>query len=131
MSRYRVQLTLVGALVVAAAAVLFGAATAAFAAGASATFSKDSDWGTGYQARFTITNGTTASITSWTVAFDLPAGTSMGTYWDALVGTSGQHVTATNRNYNGTVAPGASVTFGFIVTGSGTPTSCTINGGSC
>src|SRR5262245_9488924 len=131
MSRYRTPLTVVGALVLAAAAVLLGVAPAAFAAGVSAAFSKDSDWGTGYQARYTITNGTTATISSWTVAFDLPAGSAMGTYWDALVSTSGQHVTATNRNYNGTVAPGATVVFGFIVSGSGVPANCTVNGGSC
>jgi hypothetical protein len=122
---------MVGAIVLAAAAVLLGVAPAAYAAGVSAAFSKDSDWGTGYQARYTITNGTAATISSWTVAFDLPAGASLGTYWDALVSTSGQHVTATNRNYNGTVAPGASVVFGFIISGSGAPANCTINGGSC
>jgi Cellulose binding domain len=130
-SRHRATLTLVGAMVLAAAAVLLGVAPAAYAAGVSAAFSKDSDWGTGYQARYTITNGTASTITSWTVAFDLPSGTSMGTYWDALVSTSGQHVTATNRNYNGTVAPGATVVFGFIVSGSGVPANCTINGGAC
>src|SRR4029453_10797209 len=121
----------VGALVLAAAAVLLGVAPAAYAAGVSAAFSKDSDWGTGYQARFTITNGTAATISSWTVAFDLPAGSAMGTYWDALVSTSGQHVPAINRNYNGPVAPGATVVVGFIVSGSGVPANCTINGGSC
>jgi hypothetical protein len=131
MTRHRTRLALLAALTIAAAAVLVGAATTAFAAGVSATFAKDSDWGTGYQARYTVTNGTTATITSWTVAFDLPAGTSLGTYWEALMSTSGQRVTATNRNYNGTVAPGASVTFGFIVTGPGTPTNCTVNGGAC
>jgi hypothetical protein len=65
------------------------------------------------------------------VQFDLPAGTSMGTYWDALVTTSGQRVTATNRNYNGTLAPGASTTFGFVAAGSGNPTNCTVNGAPC
>ncbi|HWB38024.1 MAG TPA: cellulose binding domain-containing protein, partial [Rugosimonospora sp.] len=98
----------------------------------TATFSKDSDWGTGYQAKYTITNGTSASISSWTVSFDLPSGLTFGTYWDALVTVSGQHVTATNRNYNGTVAAGASTSFGFIVNGgSGSPTNCLINGAAC
>jgi hypothetical protein len=108
-------------------------ATAAGAAGSvTASFSKDSDWGTGYQGKYTITNGTGSAITGWTVAFDLPAGLSMGTYWDTLITTSGQHVTAKNREYNGSVAAGASVTFGFIVSGgSGTPANCTINGASC
>jgi hypothetical protein len=56
----------------------------------------------------------------------------VGTYWDTLVTSSGQHVTAKNREYNGAVAPGASVSFGFIVDGgSGAPAGCTINGASC
>jgi hypothetical protein len=102
------------------------------ATGVTATFSKDSDWGSGYQAKYTITNGSSATISSWTVAFDLPAGLTLGSFWDATLTTSGQHVTAKNRDYNGTVAPGASASFGFLVNGgSGAPTNCTVNGGSC
>ena len=44
------------------------------------------------------------------------------TYWDALLTRSGQHYTFTNRNWNGTIAPGASVCFGFIGAGPGSPT---------
>jgi hypothetical protein len=119
------------------AALLLGTATAvalpAQAAGSvTATFSKDSDWGTGYQAKYTITNGTAAAISGWTVAFDLPSALATGAYWDSLITASGQHVTARNREYNGAVAPGASVSFGFVVNGgSGAPTGCTINGASC
>jgi hypothetical protein len=121
------------ALAAAACVILVVATSTAQAAGAvAATFSKDSDWGTGYQAKYTIANGTSSGITAWTVAFDLPAGLTMGSYWDALVSTNGQHVTATNRNYNGSVAAGASVSFGFLVNGgSGVPTGCTVNGASC
>jgi hypothetical protein len=103
----------------------------AYAAGITATFSEDSDWGTGYQAKYTIANGTTSSISSWTVGFDLPAGTSLGSFWDATLTVSGGHVTAVNRDYNGNVAPGGTAAFGFIVSGSGVPANCTINGGSC
>ena len=102
------------------------------ATGVTATFSKDSDWGSGYQAKYTITNGSSAAISSWTVAFDLPAGLTLGSYWDATLTTSGQHVTAKNREYNGSLAPGASASFGFLVNGgSGAPANCTVNGGSC
>ena len=115
------------ALAVGAAIVL--AAEPAFAA--TATFTKTSTWSNGYEAKFTVTNNTSTTITSWNVQFDLPSGTSVGTYWDALVSASGQHVTATNRNYNGTLAPGASASFGFVVSGTGNPTNCTVNGASC
>ncbi|HET6211548.1 MAG TPA: cellulose binding domain-containing protein [Micromonosporaceae bacterium] len=103
----------------------------AYAAGLTAEFSKDSDWGTGYGAKYTITNGTTGAISSWTVGFDLPTGSTLGSFWDADVTVSGQHVTAANKSYNGAVAAGGSVSFGFNVNGSGTPTNCTVNNGSC
>jgi hypothetical protein len=120
-------------LLLAAAAAVLGtvliAAQPAYAA--TATFTRTASWETGYEARFTVTNNTSSTITSWNVQFDFPAGTTMGTYWDALVTTSGQHVTATNRSWNGTLAPGASASFGFIAQGPGNPTNCTVNGGAC
>lgn len=103
----------------------------ASAAGVTATFAKSADWGSGYEAKYTIKNDTAASITSWQVEFDLPSGSSVGTYWDALLTESGQHATFTNRNYNAGIAPGGSVSFGFLVSGSGTPENCLLNGASC
>jgi hypothetical protein len=103
----------------------------ALAASATATFSKTSDWGSGFEGKYTITNGTTSTITGWRVEFDLPSGTTVGTYWDALLTTSGGHHTFTNRDYNGTLAPGASASFGFVASGSGSPANCTLNGAPC
>jgi chitinase len=96
----------------------------------SAVISTDSAWGSGYQDKVTITTGSSA-ITSWKVEFDLPAGSSMGSYWDALDAPSGQHQVFTNREYNGSLAAGASTTFGFLVSGSGQPVNCKINGQPC
>lgn len=126
------RMAIVAVTVGIAASTIALVATPAYAGSVTAAFTKDSDWGTAYQAKYTITNGTAATISSWTVVFDLPAGHTMGTYWDTLITTSGQRVTAKNREYNGTIAPGASVAFGFIVNGgSGAPTNCTINGSPC
>ncbi|WP_433184119.1 cellulose binding domain-containing protein [Actinoallomurus sp. CA-150999] len=97
----------------------------------TATFAKTSDWGSGYQGQFTIKNDGSSAINGWSVAFDLPSGSSVGTYWDALLTQSGSHYTFTNRDYNASVAAGASTTFGFVVSGSGTPTGCTLNGAAC
>ena len=69
---------------------------------------KTADWGSGWEGKYTITNGGTAPVTSWRVEFDLPAGTTLGSYWDALLTSSGNHHSFTNREYNGTLAPGAS-----------------------
>ena len=103
----------------------------AVAAGETAVFVRTSDWGSGWEGRYTITNGGTATITSWRVEFDLPAGTTLGSYWDALLTSSGSHHTFANREYNGTLAPGASASFGFLASGSGTPQNCKVNGLDC
>jgi hypothetical protein len=132
MARKRLRLLLAAATVLATSGGVAAIVTPAAAAGSlTATLSYDSDWGTGYQAKYTINNGSPASVSAWTVQFDLAAGATLGSYWDATMTQSGPHVTATNRNYNGTIAPGGSATFGFLVSGSAQPTGCTINGAAC
>ncbi|MGK5740998.1 chitinase [Micromonospora sp. URMC 103] len=123
-------LAVVAALATAAAATLVPAAPAR-AAGPTATFAKTSDWGGGWEGKYTITNGGAGTMTGWQVAFTLPAGTTLGSSWDATVTSSGQRHTFTNRSWNGAIAPGASVSFGFLATGSGTPTDCTLDGAPC
>src|SRR5207249_3454338 len=58
-------------------------------------------------------------------------GTTVGTFWDSLLTTSGQHFSFVNRDYNGSVAPGTSVTFGFNASGTGVPANCKLNGQPC
>ncbi|SDX95084.1 Chitinase [Micromonospora pattaloongensis] len=130
MRRFRFLIGLAVTAIVAAAGGVW-AAGPALAAGPTATFVKTADWGSGWEGKYTITNGGPTTITGWRIEFDLPAGTALGSYWDALVTTSGQHVTATNRDYNGTLAPGASVSFGFLGNGSGAPLNCRLNGAPC
>ncbi|MFC4885962.1 glycosyl hydrolase family 18 protein [Streptomyces beijiangensis] len=126
-SRYAAALT---ALLLPLAAAV-GLATPAQAAGPTATYAKTSDWGTGFGAGWTVKNAGTTSISSWTVEWDYPAGTSVTSAWDADVTSSGTHWTAKNKSYNGTLAPGASVSFGFNGAGSGSPSNCKLNGASC
>jgi hypothetical protein len=118
----------------AVAAILAAAAVFAMTSPASAdtaTFSTTSTWDTGYTGQFTIKNTGGSTLASWTVVFDLPAGTTVGSYWDALLTQSGSHYTFKNRDYNGNLAPGASATFGFVAAGTGAPANCTLNGASC
>ncbi len=105
----------------------------AHAAGSpTATFSKDSGWGTGYQGKYTIANGGTTTMTSWRVDVDVPTGGSISSAWDAVMTHTGNHYTFTNQSYNGTLAPGASTSFGFNgAPESATPTNCTLNGQPC
>ncbi|AGZ46657.1 cellulose binding domain-containing protein [Actinoplanes friuliensis] len=136
MARTRLRLSI---YVAAALVAVGGGAVAAVAAttpatkagGLTATFSKDSDWGSGYQARYTIKNTGGAPVSGWQLAFGLPASAKLGSFWDAAVTTAGGVSTAKDRGYNATIAAGSSAEFGFIVAGSGSPTSCTINGVVC
>ena len=115
-------------------ALLGVTAPRAEAAPATATFVKTSDWGSGFEGKYTVTNATTAPIQGWQVAFDLPAGHSISSFWDAAMTRSGQRFTFTNVGWNGTVAPGASVSFGFIGAPGGSaavPSNCTLNGSPC
>ncbi|MFF3499229.1 glycosyl hydrolase family 18 protein [Streptomyces sp. NPDC003247] len=111
---------------------LVGLASPAEAAtSATATYSKPQDWGTGFEGKWTVKNTGTTTLTSWTVEWDFPSGTAVTSAWDADVTSSGTHWTAKNKTYNGTLAPGASVSFGFNGSGSGSPANCKLNGGSC
>ncbi|MEV8392283.1 MULTISPECIES: glycoside hydrolase family 18 chitinase [unclassified Streptomyces] len=113
-------------------AALVGLATPAEAAtSATATYTKASDWGTGFEGKWTVKNTGTTSLSSWTVEWDFPAGTAVTSGWDADITGAANHWTAKNKTWNGTLAPGATVTFGFNGTGSGAPTGCKLNGGSC
>ena len=107
------------------------ASPAQAAANATAAYAKTQDWGTGFEGKWTVTNTGSASISSWTVEWDFPSGTAVTSAWDADVTSSGTHWTAKNKSYNGTLAPGASVSFGFNGTGSGSPSNCRLNGDSC
>ncbi|MFD3334375.1 glycosyl hydrolase family 18 protein [Streptomyces sp. NPDC058700] len=113
-------------------AAMVGLATPAEAAtSATATYTKTQDWGTGFGANWTVKNTGTTTINSWTVEWDYPAGTSVTSAWDATVTSSGTHWTAKNVGWNGTLAPGASVSFGYNGAGPGAPTGCKINGAPC
>ncbi|MFD5798692.1 cellulose binding domain-containing protein [Streptomyces diastatochromogenes] len=104
----------------------------ALAAGSpTASFAKTSTWDGGYQGAYTLTNGGSTTVSAWTVEFDLPSGTTVGSYWDALLTQSGSHYTFKNREYNGSLAPGASTTFGWVSNGTGAPANCRLNGAPC
>ncbi|MFH9471953.1 glycosyl hydrolase family 18 protein [Streptomyces clavifer] len=119
------------ALLLPLAAMVGLASPAEAATSATATYVKKSDWGTGFEGQWTVKNTGTTALSSWAIEWDFPSGTAVGSAWDATVTSSGTHWTAKNLGWNGTVAPGASVSFGFNGTGTGSPTGCKLNGASC
>ncbi|MFJ7997802.1 glycosyl hydrolase family 18 protein [Streptomyces sp. NPDC096310] len=113
-------------------AALVGLATPAQAAtSATATYTKVSDWGTGFEGKWTVKNTGTTALASWTVEWDFPSGTAVTSGWDADITGSGTHWTAKNKSWNGTLAAGASISFGFNGSGAGAPSGCKLNGASC
>ncbi|MEU9621578.1 MULTISPECIES: glycoside hydrolase family 18 chitinase [unclassified Streptomyces] len=119
------------ALLLPLAAMVGLASPAEAATSATATYLKKSDWGSGFEGQWTVKNTGTTALSSWTIEWDFPSGTAVGSAWDATVTGSGTHWTAKNLGWNGSVAPGASISFGFNGTGSGAPTGCKLNGASC
>lgn len=119
------------ALLLPLAAMVGLASPAEAATSATATYTKSSDWGSGFEGKWTVKNTGTTTISSWTVEWDFPAGTRVTSAWDATVTNSGDHWTAKNVGWNGTLSPGASVSFGFNGSGTGSPSGCKLNGASC
>ncbi|MDW4903444.1 cellulose binding domain-containing protein, partial [Streptomyces californicus] len=125
--------TLAGAtaLLVPLAAMVGLAAPAEAASSATAVYTKASDWGSGFEGKWTVKNTGTTTLSTWSVEWDFPANTKVTSAWDATVTNSANHWTAKNLGWNGTLAPGASVSFGFNGSGTGAPSGCKLNGNPC
>ncbi|WP_326825325.1 glycosyl hydrolase family 18 protein [Streptosporangium sp. NBC_01756] len=123
----------IGSLIAAAALLIpLGMSNAAAATPATASYATVTDWGSGFEGKVTVKAGTSA-LTSWKVEFDLPAGISIPSAWDADLTRSGSHYTFVNKSWNGAVAAGASVSFGFNGAPGGLTgvLNCTLNGAAC
>ncbi|MFF4812260.1 glycosyl hydrolase family 18 protein [Micromonospora chersina] len=118
--------------VVALAVAAVPMATASAAGSVTATFTKVQDWGTGHEGKVTVTNGTSASVDTWRIEFDLPSGATISSFWDADVTSSGNHYVAVKKSWAGPLAAGASFSWGYNGTGAyKAPLNCTVNGASC
>ncbi len=89
--------------------------------GCSATYTKTSEWNTGFGATVSVAAGG-APINGWTVRLTWANGQSVTSGWNATITTSGAVTTATNVTYNGKLNAGQSTSFGFNGAWSGTNT---------
>ncbi|MGW3017191.1 glycoside hydrolase family 3 N-terminal domain-containing protein [Streptomyces longwoodensis] len=90
-----------------------GACTAAFRAVSS--------WQGGYQAEVTVKNTGAAALTGWSVDWDL-GGSTIASLWNGTLTTAQGRATVRNAAFNGSLSPGATVSFGFTANGTaGTP----------
>jgi len=97
-------------------------------------YSLTNSWATGFQAGVTLTNTGTSPISSWSVTWTFPGDQKITQMWSATFAQTGEAVTAVNEPYNGTIAAGANVTFGFTGSFSSSdanPTSFKVNGTAC
>lgn len=71
------------------------------------------NWGSGYQLDVVINNGGTATVNGWNITLTFSESPQRTGGWNAVIGGSGNLVTASNVNWNGSIAPGQSVSFGL------------------
>ncbi|MER6334934.1 glycoside hydrolase family 11 protein [Streptomyces sp. NPDC001034] len=97
--------------------------------GCSATFTNSSDWGSGFTGSVAVDNTGSSSINGWTVQLTFPGNQTVTSLWNGSYTQSGNTVTVKNASNNGSLAAGASTSFGFNANYSGSngaPTvSCT------
>jgi cellulase/cellobiase CelA1 len=119
----------VSALIVATLAL--ATTPVAHAAAASARFSVEHTWQTGFIARFIVANSSAVPLTDWRLEFDMPMNESVSHTWNSTIARSGTHYVLTPANWNRTIAPGGTATGGLrgVLTGSySPPTNCVLNG---
>jgi endoglucanase len=90
----------------------------------TATYTTVNSYPGGFQGSVVVKAGTSA-ISSWTVTWTLASGQAITQLWNGTLTTSGSAVTVKNMSYNGSLAAGASTTFGF--NGSGTASTPTVS----
>jgi cellulase/cellobiase CelA1 len=78
-------------------------------------------WPGGFAVQVTITNTGSSPVPGWSLTWTWPGGQRLTSGWNASFAQSGATVTVTGTSANGTIAPGGSVTFGFIATGTPPP----------
>ncbi|MFB9332199.1 non-reducing end alpha-L-arabinofuranosidase family hydrolase [Actinoplanes octamycinicus] len=133
MTRSRILVSAGAALLTSTAVVVAMSPAVAAAAGCSVGYTVSSQWQGGFGANVAITN-LGDPLSDWTLTWSYGAGQTVTQAWNATVTQSGSAVTAKNMSYNGSVGTGASVSFGFNGSWTGSnpvPTSFALNGVTC
>ncbi|GAA1628410.1 SGNH/GDSL hydrolase family protein [Nonomuraea maheshkhaliensis] len=93
--------------------------------GCAAAYQRTGQWQGGFQAEVTVTNTGTSPISTWTVAWTFADGQRITQLWGGTLSANGSAVTVRNAGWNGQIAPGASITFGFLASWTSTNTAPT------
>jgi endo-1,4-beta-xylanase len=98
------------------------------------TYTKNSEWPGGFTAQVTIANTGTTTINGWSLTFTFPGDQKITSNFNGAFSQTGENATLTNASYNGTIAPGGSLTDGFQgnwTSSDANPTSFSVNGTAC
>jgi chitin-binding protein len=72
-----------------------------------------SAWQGGYQAEVTVMNHGTAPLSGWRVQWTIPSGQTINSVWNGTLTTAGAQAMVRNADWNATVAPNGTSTFGL------------------
>ncbi len=92
------------------------------AAQCKATYAITTTWPGGFQAEVTVTNPNTATMFGWTVSWVLANGETVNSAWNGTLTQAGSLATVKATDWNRTLQPGASTSFGFTANQPGSPT---------
>ncbi|MFG2126372.1 cellulose binding domain-containing protein [Streptomyces sp. NPDC048751] len=98
------------------------------------TYKITNQWSGGFQADVQLSNTGTSAWPNWSLTWTFPNGQTVSQAWNAEATQSGSTATAKNVGWNGNVAAGSSVSFGFTGSWSGTntkPTAFKLGDQSC
>ena len=102
-------------------------------AGCRVTYTVTNQWQGGFGANVDVTN-LGDPVNGWRLTWTFGAGQTITQLWNGSVAQSGGGVTVTNASYNATIGTGASVSFGFNGSWTGSnpaPGSFALNGVTC
>ena len=110
MNNIRFSTTMVSVLLKRSLAVTGLSLAAAIPAWAACSYTVTNNWGAGFTAEIKVTNNTSQTVNNWSVSWQESAAT-LSNAWNANV-TGSNPYTAASVGWNGTLAPGASASFG-------------------
>ncbi|NUR90468.1 MAG: hypothetical protein HOY71_40870 [Nonomuraea sp.] len=94
--------------------------------GGACVYSQVGSWGGGFQGQVAVPNTRSSPVSSWTVTLTFANGQRITQLWGGRTSSTASPYTVANETYNGTLAPNASTTFGFLGTWNGTNAAPTV-----
>jgi hypothetical protein len=104
------------------------------APGCSVRYRVAGQWGGGFTGSVRITNRADTAVTGWSLGWSFANGQKITNSWNGKASQNGAAVTVSNEGWNGTIAAGSTVEFGFQASWQGSnvaPTGFTLNGRTC